>query len=470
MADNTVLNPGSGGDTIATDDISGVKFQRVKITTGADGTANDVTNANPVPVSDAGGTLSIDDGGSSITVDGTVGIGLPTYDFDTGAGTDTQPAIGLIRRENGGAVAVGSSSPLPTSLAASSTDGAAGSGNGVVIVAGVDGSNVQAIITDSSGRVIVADGGGTLTVDDGGSSLTVDGTVTVQDGGSTISVDDGGSSLTVDGTVSLTSATFDGDGGLNVHIANPEDLPGGGGGGGGIQYTEADTDSTITGTAIMWEDTSDTLRAVSASKPLPISLSTLPAGTNNIGDVDVLSLPALPAGTNNIGDVDVLSLPAIPAGSNNIGTVNISDNGGSITVDGTVAISAIAGGSITASGQVSLSSTATASAAWSVQMYAAQTTTVQTVKGTGGVLAGYMIYNPNSSVAYVQIFNAATATTVTLGTTTPVMVVPIPPTSAANVTTDVGLGFTNGIKLACTTTATGSSAPSTGLDMTLFYR
>jgi len=29
----------------------------------------------------------------------------------------------------------------------------------------------------------------------------------------------------------------------------------------------------------------------------------LPAGTNNIGDVDVLSLPALPAGTNTIGFV-----------------------------------------------------------------------------------------------------------------------------------------------------------------------
>lgn len=43
----------------------------------------------------------------------------------------------------------------------------------------------------------------------------------------------------------------------------------------------------------------------------------LPAGTNNIGDVDVLTLPAgtvagaasLPAGTNNIGDVDLLSGP-----------------------------------------------------------------------------------------------------------------------------------------------------------------
>ena len=37
----------------------------------------------------------------------------------------------------------------------------------------------------------------------------------------------------------------------------------------------------------------------------------LPAGTNNIGDVDVLTLPDvnLAAGTNNIGDVDVLSGP-----------------------------------------------------------------------------------------------------------------------------------------------------------------
>lgn len=36
----------------------------------------------------------------------------------------------------------------------------------------------------------------------------------------------------------------------------------------------------------------------------------LPAGTNNIGDVDVLSLPSIPAGSNNIGDVDVLSVPS----------------------------------------------------------------------------------------------------------------------------------------------------------------
>jgi hypothetical protein len=52
----------------------------------------------------------------------------------------------------------------------------------------------------------------------------------------------------------------------------------------------------------------------------------LNAGTNNIGDVDVLTLPALVAGTANIGDVDVLTLPALPTGSNTIGAVTLSGN------------------------------------------------------------------------------------------------------------------------------------------------
>jgi hypothetical protein len=41
--------------------------------------------------------------------------------------------------------------------------------------------------------------------------------------------------------------------------------------GGGTQYTEGDTDATITGTAMLWEDSSDTLRAASATKPLPVT-------------------------------------------------------------------------------------------------------------------------------------------------------------------------------------------------------
>jgi hypothetical protein len=52
MADNTTLNLGTGGDVIASDDISGVKHQRVKVEFGADGAASDVSNTNPLPTFD----------------------------------------------------------------------------------------------------------------------------------------------------------------------------------------------------------------------------------------------------------------------------------------------------------------------------------------------------------------------------------------------------------------------------------
>lgn len=50
MADDVTLNAGSGGDVIAADDISSVKFQRVKLTLGADGVNDgDISSTNPIP-------------------------------------------------------------------------------------------------------------------------------------------------------------------------------------------------------------------------------------------------------------------------------------------------------------------------------------------------------------------------------------------------------------------------------------
>jgi hypothetical protein len=64
VADNTTLNTGSGGDTISTDDIGGsVKVQRVKVQYGVDGAATDVSDTNPMPVDDAGGSLTVDAAG-----------------------------------------------------------------------------------------------------------------------------------------------------------------------------------------------------------------------------------------------------------------------------------------------------------------------------------------------------------------------------------------------------------------------
>jgi hypothetical protein len=49
MADNIGYTPGTGA-TVAADEIGGVLHQRVKIGVGADGTAVDVSEANPLPV------------------------------------------------------------------------------------------------------------------------------------------------------------------------------------------------------------------------------------------------------------------------------------------------------------------------------------------------------------------------------------------------------------------------------------
>jgi hypothetical protein len=49
MADNIGYTPGTGA-TVAADEIGGVLHQRVKIGVGADGTAVDVSEANPMPM------------------------------------------------------------------------------------------------------------------------------------------------------------------------------------------------------------------------------------------------------------------------------------------------------------------------------------------------------------------------------------------------------------------------------------
>jgi hypothetical protein len=112
MADNTVLSTGTGGDTIATDDIGGVKHQRVKLEHGADGSATDVSTA----------------------------------------------------------------SPLPTVLqTAQAVDGALGATATSVAVGGFDGTNYQAAVTDSAGRFQVGVNGSVPVTDNSG-SLTVDAT------------------------------------------------------------------------------------------------------------------------------------------------------------------------------------------------------------------------------------------------------------------------------------------------------
>lgn len=166
MADNVELDPGTGGAVIATDDISSVHYQYVKLASGTDqsttvipaGGGTEAAALRVTVATDSTGVLSVDDNGSSLTIDN-----------------------------------------AQLSVVGSGTEAAA---------------LRVTVASDSTGVLSVDDNGGNLSIDDGGNSITVDNTVISVVGGGTeataqrvtiasdstgvLSVDDNGASLTVD--------------------------------------------------------------------------------------------------------------------------------------------------------------------------------------------------------------------------------------------------------------------------------
>lgn len=160
-----------------------------------------------------------------------------------------------------------------------------------------------------------------------------------------------------------------------------------------IVYTEGDVDSTITGIPILWEDTGNTLASVSAAKPLPVSITGGGSGdgaildgvsgsikatvfdytnanplsvrlTDTSGDyvsvgggtqyTEDAPAAANPTGTAlNLIRADTLAGVTTADGDNlaargtdkgemyvkHVDAIPVTDNGGSLTVDGTVGVS-----------------------------------------------------------------------------------------------------------------------------------
>ena len=95
---------------------------------------------------------------------------------------------------------------------------------------------------------------------------------------------------------------------------------------------------------------------------------------------------------------------------------------------------------------------------WTTLLLAGLTSTKTTVKAAPGIMGILYCYNSNAAVAYIQVFNATTAN-VTVGSTTPVLSLPIAATSIGGFGFGGGSGFyfSTAITVAATTTATGSS-------------
>lgn len=116
MADNTQLDIGSGGDVIATDDISGVKHQRVKVEFGADGSATDVSALNRLPVE----TVYKD--GPNLDAFGRLRAAAPYTIFDSKQLYDIEPLI-WVNSTSGTASETFSSNTASTQLAVGNASG-----------------------------------------------------------------------------------------------------------------------------------------------------------------------------------------------------------------------------------------------------------------------------------------------------------------------------------------------------------
>jgi len=181
--------------------------------------------------------------------------------------------------------------------------------------------------------------------------VDVNGATTVTDGEAVDAADTGTLFLGTDGS-NYQIVKTDSDGNLQVDIVS--------GGGAGTQYTEGDTDASITGTALMLEGAANTLVAApgTAADGLLVNLGTnndvvvTNAGTFAV-QVDGAALTSLQLLDNAISgagfNITQFGGAAVPIGAgveatalrvtlatDSTGVISIDDNGGIITVDGTV--------------------------------------------------------------------------------------------------------------------------------------
>lgn len=98
--------------------------------------------------------------------------------------------------------------------------------------------------------------------------------------------------------------------------------------------------------------------------------------------------------------------------------------------------------------------------------------TKQQIKATQGNIYGWHLYNAAASTRFFK-FVYRPAASVTVGTTVPDLVLPIPAGAAANVAMPDGVNFRNGLTAYCVTAVADNStaAPSTNdCQIELFYK
>jgi hypothetical protein len=257
VADANATLPAS--TAIATDDVGGVHYQRIKLDVGADGAASPV-GASGLPVNDAGGSL---------TVDGTVGV--------SGSVAVTGTFFQATQPVSAAAL------PLPTGAA---TEVESEAITAATLAVGTAVAAVETAIEDLGADADAADIVYLAKLDD-----IIAATEATQAAVQTIDNAIAGSEMQVD----IVSGSVTANAGTNLNTSALALEAGG---------NLDDIVTLLTAQALLLDGLETELAAIKTAVQL---IDNSISGSET--QVDVVA--ALPAGTNNIGDVDIASTPKV---------------------------------------------------------------------------------------------------------------------------------------------------------------
>jgi len=456
MADNVTADPGTGGATFATDDDGTAHHPYVKVEWGADNTQTKVASG--------AAALPIQDGGNTITVDGTV---------TANAGTGPWPVT-----DNSGSLTVDNSTLS-------------------VVGGGLEATALRV--------TLASDSTGVVSVDDGGGALTVDGTVAVS---GTVTVDGSGVTQPVSGTVTANLGATD-NAVLDTIETNTDSLTVVGGGleATALRVTIANdstgvvsiddnggsvtVDGTVGISGTVTVDGSGVTQPVSAaSLPLPTGASTSANQSTIIGHLDGVEglLTTIDSDTSTLavtgGGTETGAL-RVTIANNSTGVVSVDDNGGALTVDngGTFAVQAAQSGTWTVQPGNTANTTPwlttptpATSGGLSIFRSIDLDESEEEVKGTAGQVFGMWVSNLATSTRFIKFYNA-TAANVTVGTTTPVITWAIPGNSTDDISavfeSTMGIAFGTAITVAATTGVADNDTGAPGANevlVNIFYK
>lgn len=588
MSDNLTLNVGTGGATLATDDIGGTHYQIVKVSFGALDTATPVSAANPLPVVQTG-THTVTGAGGTFPVTGTVSI-------TANSAVNVAQVNGVTTLMGNGVTGTGSQRVTIASDNTAFSVNAVQSGTwsvrnqdgtGNAITSATRGSEraLTVQVVDASGAQVTSfSGSGTASA-----VSSVNSTAVVLAGGATFTGTSEDitayASVSVSVIASHASAT---DGlsmqqssdGTNWDIADTYTVPAATGKTFGVQVAAKFFRLVYTNGATL--QTSFRLQTIYHTI-MPVSSSVRPqdARTNDNDMAEVISYSALFNGTTwdrmrgditNGLDVDVTRVPTDPFGANadaasstgsisaklrfiaatgipitGTASTNVAQLAGtttdtnsgvksagtlrvvlatdqpaltnkllvtpdsvalpanqSVNVSQINAVTPLMGNGVTGTGsqRVTIASDNTAftvnaaqSGTWTVQpgntanttawlsslrpgtsgglttfhLVSAATTNATNIKASAGQVFGWYIYNSNAAARKVVFHNNAGAPTAGAGVIFAIM---IPPTSAANVFSDIGIPFATGIAITTVTDLTDAGTTAVALNdliINIFY-